>query len=343
MTQAASAQIETRRVLRCAACDVEGRNVLRDCRDYLCGLPGEWSFSQCPNCHSLWLDPAPVESAISSLYPENYRFTRSSDFHPSSFPSGIPGSAKLSILERRYKYDGLEQKADRRVGVALGRVFGALFVAKAGHSVRFLEKRERGNLLDAGCGNGDFMAWMQHLGWEVEGIELDPIAARIAIDRGLRVTIANIQTVDLPAAHFDAITLSHVAEHCPDPLSVFRKLALAVKKGGVLVSLSPNPGGISRHLFNSRWYALDPPRHFFLPSERAYRLMLERLGFEVKTWTSMRLFRWYFRESVSVAKSKKVGAVSDSFVLRFATAALTAIFSIWPGIGEEVVCYAIKR
>jgi len=343
MTQAASAHIETRRVLRCAVCNVEGRKLLQHCRDYLCGLPGEWSFSQCPACHSLWLDPAPVESAIPLLYPDNYRLTRSSTADSSIFPSGIAGSAKLSILERRYKYNALEQKADSQPGLILGRVFGALFVAKAGYSVRFLEKRERGNLLDAGCGNGDFMALMQQIGWEVHGIELDPVAARIAMDRGLRVTIDNIETVDLPAAHFDAVTLSHVAEHCTDPPSVLQKLARAVKRGGVLVSLSPNPGGILRHLFGNRSYGLDPPRHFFLPSERAYRLMLERLGFQVKTWTSMRLFRWYFKESVSIAKSKKTGAVSDSFPLRSATAGLAAIFSIWPGIGEEVICYAIKH
>jgi SAM-dependent methyltransferase len=195
-------------------------------------------------------------------------------------------------------------------------------------------------LLDVGCGNGNFMIWMKSLGWDVEGNEIDPIAASIAIGRGLRVMVDDIMKVDLKPETFDAITLSHVAEHFSDPKKVFEKLAPSLKRGGVLVSISPNPRGILRRWFGNKWYALDPPRHLFIPSGSAYRHMFEGIGFEVTTWTSMRLFHWLFQESLGIAGSGAVGKIKNSFQLKLLTTMLAASFSCWPGLGEEVICYA---
>jgi SAM-dependent methyltransferase len=225
----------------------------------------------------------------------------------------------------------------------LGRFPGFLFRGKAGHSVQFLQHRPSGMLLDVGCGNGDFMLWMQQLGWQVEGIELDPLAAKIAIERGLRVNIAKIEEAEFAPGRFDAITLSHVAEHFPNPARIFEKLAPFLKPEGVLISVSPNPGSILRRLFGNKWYALDPPRHLFIPSARAYRRMSKSLGLQASTWTSMRLFHWVFQESGNIAGKRTLGTISNSIWSKFKTTVLAALFSCWPGLGEEVVCYATKR
>jgi 2-polyprenyl-3-methyl-5-hydroxy-6-metoxy-1,4-benzoquinol methylase len=337
------ALIKTEPVPACALCGIKGELRLRNCSDHLCGIPGLWNFLECPECHSLWLNPCPVEADVPLLYPANYGFTRTLSPGPLDFPSGFSGSAKLAILERFYGYQSMEQKADNKLGVMLGRLLGFLFLGKAGHSVRFLKQRQPGKLLDVGCGNGDFLLWMQELGWEVEGIELDPIAAKIAIDRGLRVRIGRIEEADFPPANFDAITMSHVAEHFSNPARIFKKLAPFLKPRGHLISISPNPGAVLRRLFGNKWYALDPPRHLFIPSARAYRLMCKPLGLEARTWTSMRLFHWLFQETRNIARKRGLGTINNSIWFRSMTAALAALFSCWPGLGDEVVCYARKR
>lgn len=338
-----SAPIKTEPVPTCAVCGVKGEARLQDCSDRLTGIPGTWNFLECPVCHSLWLNPCPVEADIPLLYPENYGFTRTLGPATTDFPSGLNGSAKLAILARFYGYQSLEEKADNKLGVMLGRFLGFLFRGKAGHSVRFLRQREKGKLLDVGCGNGDFLLWMRQLGWQVEGIELDPIAGKIAIDRGLRVRLGKIQDADFAPESFDAITMSHVAEHFSNPARIFEKLAPFLKPDGVLVSISPNPGAILRRLFGNKCYALDPPRHLFIPSARAYRRMCKSLDLQAKTWTSMRLFHWLFQESANIARKQKLGTISNSIWSRLMTTALAALFSCWPGLGDEVVCYARKR
>lgn len=339
----ANSTIETESIPLCPACSLPGRLALSGGRDYVCGLPGDWTFWKCAACGSLWPNPRPVESALPLLYPPSYVFTRTDEGSGPAFPSGLAGSAKLSVLQRQFSYDSLEQRADRPVGVWLGRLLGRLVRNKAGYAVRFLPKQTNGKLLDVGCGNGAFIHWMQRLGWEVQGIEADPVAAQRAIDRGLTVYRDKVENVPLPSAHFDAITLTHVAEHFFQPRRIFEILQRSLKPGGLLVSVSPNPSGMSRRLFQNKWYALDPPRHLFLPTASAYRRMLEPLGFEVKTWTSMRRFHWDFKESVSIATTGRVDTIPDSALLKLTTRVLGALFSCLPGAGEEVICYARKR
>ncbi len=335
--------IETESVPRCSACGEPGRPALSGARDYICGLPGEWTFWMCPTCESLWPNPRPVESALPLLYPANYTFTRSDEQSDAAFPSGRAGSAKLSVLQRQFGYDSLEDRADSPSGIWLGRILGRAMRKRAGYTVRYLTKRSGGRLLDVGCGNGALMQWMQKLGWEVQGIEVDPAAAQRAIDRGLTVYRDKVENVALPAAFFDAITLTHVAEHFFDPRKIFEILGRCLKPGGILVSVSPNPLGMSRRVFGNQWYALDPPRHLFLPTEAAYRRMLEPAGFEVRTFTSMRRFYWDFKESLSIRRHGRVGAVADSAGFKLMMRILGFLFSLLPGRGEEVVCHARKR
>lgn len=338
-----SDQITTEEAPCCPACNVGGTVALRDCIDHVTGLAGRWSFSKCSSCESLWLNPRPSESALASLYPENYTLTRSEAGGGFDLAHGFFASAKFAALARAYGYESLANAGDSPLGLAFGHVAARLLARKAGYTVRYLPQRNGARLLDVGCGNGAFIAWMQRLGWQVEGIEFDPITAAIAEKRGLTIHRGDVEMLDLPLEHFDAVTLTHVTEHFFHPQNVFRILHRSLKHGGTLISLSPNPRGALRRLFGHHWYELDPPRHIFLPSATAYRRLLEPLGFEVVTSTSLRPFHWMFKESASIAIAGRTGAMPENAPLQFFTAALAVLLSILPEAGEEVLCHARKQ
>jgi SAM-dependent methyltransferase len=331
--------------LRCPCCGGPGQLHSSECRDRICHVPGVWSYYRCGQCHSLWQAPPPDAAAIAAFYPEDYPFTR----HPAR-DALAPGGGWRQRLKRLcvaafYGYAEPNASIGSRAAVRCLRSAGAalpFLERRTGASVRYVAARTSGRLLDVGCGNGGFLLTLQRLGWDVEGVEPDPAAARQAQAAGLRVQIATLEEARLPAAAFDAITLSHVIEHLADPAVAIERLARALKPGGVLVSMSPNPGGLLATRFRESWFELDCPRHLVIPSRTALQALAERAGLRVRTFTSMRLFRWAWPASHLIRETGHLSRPAASSWRQRAGAAIGAVVALLPGKGEEIVCIAVK-
>lgn len=345
----AEENIKIESVRSCPVCGSEGSIVLEHCRDYICNLPGTWTFRQCQQCNSLWLDPRPTQEAIPSLYPDNYCFTRNQPVPPFQLPQGfgmqLRFSTKLAILERAYGYTGLSRRVSSPISSMLGKFLSFLpgLSQWAGYTVRFLHQRSPGRLLEVGSGNGKFLWLMSELGWEAVGIEPDPQAAKVSASNGLKVMPCTLDEAELAPFSYDAITLHHVLEHLPDPKVALSKLAECLKPGGVLVSISPNPTGALAHWFRSSWYELDAPRHLVLPSTEGYKHMLEQLGFQVNIWTTMQIAFWVCRESLSIQRTGQVGSYQGRLLPKLVSIVSALLLLTFPNMGEEVVCVAVKN
>ena len=107
-----------------------------------------------------------------------------------------------------------------------------------------------GRMLDIGCGNGRLMYVARRAGWDVKGLELSPVMAKLVRQRlGAAVVVANFLEVEPEAideAKFDLICLRHVLEHLPNCLLAMRKIrGLLIRGGHVLIEL-PNVESISK-------------------------------------------------------------------------------------------------
>ena len=79
----------------------------------------------------------------------------------------------------------------------------------------------RRRLLDVGAHAGRFISLARKEGWAAEGLELNPRTAAYAARRtGAIVRQLNVHEVDESTAGFDAITVTDVLEHIPDPVRV---------------------------------------------------------------------------------------------------------------------------
>jgi len=128
---------------------------------------------------------------------------------------------------------------------------------------------------------------MRSLGWDVDGVEMDPEAARIARDHlGLRVRTGTVKAQAFPAGTFDAVTLSHVIEHVPDPLVTLRECKRVLRPSGRLAVTTPNLASRGHARFGAAWLHLDPPRHLHLFSVESLRRVAEAAGLRVDTLRS---------------------------------------------------------
>ncbi len=138
-----------------------------------------------------------------------------------------------------------------------------------------------GELLDIGCGTGNFLAAARDAGYKVTGIELDRNAARFAkellgLQNILPLTISEF--VEQHAEElFDVVTFFEVLEHQAAPVEFLQRVKACLRPGGVIALSVPN---------RERWLTgpdvLDyPPNHFLRWNAEALRKFLYTQGFEV--------------------------------------------------------------
>jgi SAM-dependent methyltransferase len=143
----------------------------------------------------------------------------------------------------------------------------------------FERYRERGRILDMGCGIGFFLEEARERGWEAYGSELEPRALEINRAKGLSCVAAPVTTETFEADSFDVITAFEVVEHLRDPLAEATAIAHALRPGGLFYCTTPNFSSLSRRLLRNRWAVIAYPEHlvYFTPS--TLRSWLARFGF----------------------------------------------------------------
>jgi SAM-dependent methyltransferase len=139
----------------------------------------------------------------------------------------------------------------------------------------------RGELLDIGCGTGNFLAAARDAGYSVSGTELDRNAARFAkeqlgLPRVLGLTISEFAE-KYPSEKFDVVTFFEVLEHQAAPAEFLEKVKACLRPGAYIALSVPN---------RERWLTgpdvLDyPPNHFLRWNVSALRSLLSAQGFEI--------------------------------------------------------------
>ena len=169
--------------LTCCVCGAHAATHWRTASDHILGSAERFQAVKCARCGTVRLDPRPPAEAMAAYYsPTTYARAESDE------DTGL--ADRLDEYNRR-----LADRTDR---------------ATASNAPR--------RALDVGCGDGRFLAALASLGWEVEGLETDPVAAALARKRtGGTIHEVPLEDLALPGGTFGLISLLHVLEHVPDP------------------------------------------------------------------------------------------------------------------------------
>ncbi len=243
--------------------------------------PGPWQLWRCDACGAGYLDPRPTPAAIGRAYRTYFTHDQALPPTPSGERLGL-----LARLKRAALNDYLQAAFGYRLRPALpfGRLAFALRADKAlaaAEMVRHLPAPRQGDrLLDIGCGNGGFLLMARdRLGFEVEGTELDTVAAARAVGNGIKIRHAPLPGMGLPDQSYTHITLSHVLEHVHDPLAALREIHAALVPGGRVWLQVPNLDGASHTRFGADCRLLEPPRHLVMFTPATLRAALQTAGF----------------------------------------------------------------
>lgn len=135
-------------------------------------------------------------------------------------------------------------------------------------------------LLDVGCYTGVFIEIAAGHGWDAQGLEPSRWAIEQARARGLCVVQGTLDTVDLPEAHFDVVTMWDVIEHLTDPRKALEQVHRLLRPGGLVVVHTIDIESLFARLLGARWPWLME-MHVYYFSRRTLRAMLGKCGFGV--------------------------------------------------------------
>jgi SAM-dependent methyltransferase len=206
-------------------------------------------------------------------------------------PKHAKGQTGLSARLRWFVKFGYLVSADgqrREPGIVL-RAFSRLTSFIFPPLIANLPSGRTGRLLDVGCGDADLVRAAQDQGWKAEGVDFDPAAVEFARRRGLNVSLGSLAGQGYVADNFDAIVMSHVIEHVPDPILLLKECHRILKPEGRLILATPNVDGWFHRKFLQNWVHLDPPRHLYLFGTGTLTESVRRSGFNkpVKCFTEL--------------------------------------------------------
>ena len=215
----------------------------------------------------------------------------------------------------------------------------------------------KGQLLDFGCGKGQFANIAKTNGWKVKCVETAKKRALHAKNfYDLEVDTRLYSGGRIFDNDFDVLTLLHVLEHLQEPNIILKELIkYNLKKDALIVIEVPNIRSWQSGIAGNNWLHLDVPRHFhhFTP------LSLEKFASDLnlKTLKSssfsfhlgvlgmidsfLKLFG-YRKNIISELKTKKKLSLIIAISLLFSFAFVLETFAISVGRGGIIRKYFIS-
>ena len=108
-------------------------------------------------------------------------------------------------------------------------------------------------VLDVGCGLGQFVEVANRSGWIAEGLELSRGAVNFAQRQGLAVRELDFLSEEIQPNTYDLVTLFEVLEHVPNPGEFLRRAGEVVRPGGLVYLTTPNFASLDRFLLGRDW------------------------------------------------------------------------------------------
>jgi 2-polyprenyl-3-methyl-5-hydroxy-6-metoxy-1,4-benzoquinol methylase len=240
----------------------------------------EFQLEQCTECNFLLTNPRPDSNSIGRYYEsENY----------------ISHSGKSNLFGNIYR---LARKVTLNFKYRLIRRFNQM----------------EGNVLDYGCGSGDFLYYMKSKNWKVRGIEPNDLARNKASKLLQQSVFQSVN--EIIGEKYDVITLWHVLEHVHDLNETLSHLKKLLNSNGTIIIAVPNHKSADCKKYKNYWAAYDVPRHLWHFSQETMKLLMEKHKLKIIQIEPMILDAYYvslLSEGYKNSQANKLSAGVKAF------------------------------
>lgn len=240
-------------VIACPICGEREFSKQFDTLDYTT-TRASFTIQRCDHCSLLLTNPRPTKDSIAKYY-QSEKYI--------SHTGGGPGL--VDQLYRVVRSQALKSK------------------------LRLINKyQSKFNLLDYGCGTGEFLATCKDAGWTVAGVEPSN-DARVKVRRDISVVdhLAKVNT------QVNAITMWHVLEHVHDLNETLARMRSLLTNNGTVFIAVPNHESYDATYYKNFWAGYDVPRHLWHFNKENIKTLLTRHNLKLQAIQPMKFDSFY--------------------------------------------------
>ena len=259
---------ELEKILVCPICGGESYKKHVEGKDH--NVSGKvFSITECVGCGFRFTNPRPKEEHI-------YKYYQSINYISHS-------STKKGLINKVYHLVRSYQ------------------LYKKKEIIQKISNMKKGEILDIGCGTGDFLKHMASSGWHAYGVETDR-GAKIIAEKKLGKKIEEKLDLLNRENKYDVISMWHVLEHVYDVEKYLKKVYKLLKDDGVLVVGVPNCASYDAKKYKGNWVAYDLPIHLSHFRKNNIEALAKKSSFELKQIKPL-FFDAYYIGMLSAKKS----------------------------------------
>ena len=230
-----------------------------------------------------------------------------------------PRPSKQEIHKYYESNNYTSHKSDKKTFInILYKIIRKLSIKRKYNILRGFLKTTKINLLDVGCGNGDFLMYCERRGCNAVGIENNKNAL-ISSRNEKHLTVYNdfeqmhkSSEIILNNKKFDAITMWHSLEHLHDLDLVISNLQKVLCDKGVILVACPNHLSYDAQHYSKYWAAYDVPRHLWHFNRHSIQKVFAKHEIELVKVFPMRWDAFYISmlsEKIKLGQSNIIKAI----------------------------------
>jgi len=235
-------------------CNSKANDLILTAKDYLYGSIGDYNLVKCSSCGLYRTNPRPDMSEIANYYGKDY----------------IP-----------YFSSRLVNNEKNVIKIFIKKIYKSIFNFYENQTPNVMKT----NLLEIGCGGGQYLSKMIDSGWSCIGIEMSEHAAKNSMAKGFDIRIGMIDDIiktQLIGSKFDLIVGWMVLEHVHNPNKTLAQLRDLLDDNGYICISVPNINSISFKLFRKYWYPLQMPTHLYHFSQKTLNEICLKIDLKVE-------------------------------------------------------------
>lgn len=249
----------------CRICGNTKNNRVYSAREMMFGTRDVFRYIECGECGTIQIEEMPD---LARYYPPDYYSLQSEP--------GIDRTLKNRLASR---FIGKFLSTGRGI---LGRYLSARYPDIRDEFPPYLREpllalAPSSRILDFGSGNGKLLRTLFRFGFrKLTGADAF-VENDLTLTGGTRILKRPLDQLDGP---FDLVMLHHTFEHLPDPKDSLGQIHRLIGGRGTALIRIP-VASFAWERYGVDWVQLDPPRHLFLYTERAFRRLADETGLDV--------------------------------------------------------------